>query len=492
MDVEREELNWLLTSGVLGRSQNLAQMLKFICEKHFEGQASQITEYAVAVEALGRRSDFNPQSDTIVRVTAHMLRKRLQEVYEGEGAARPVHILIPPGQYAPSFVRQIKEAPEIPPTGIEAPSLSASGQANASLATLRRWWIVLGVALASVALIWITLRTINHLRARPIPPSPTIGGNQGGAVSGRPVRALLGEGRKPYVDHSGNTWAPGNYCAGGSSIAEPDQMIAGTEDPTIFLGGIRGNSHCMFPVEPGIYEVHLLFAEVSSLEEATSRAVFFLNGSDGNTLDVVDDAGGDYIATTKVFSGVRAENDGTIHIDFISEISALKAVEILPAPSETLLPIRIVSGSPVSYKDHEGQIWLSDRYFIGGRRGQIPKGAKSGENGLYNSHRVGHFRYILPVIPFEKYRLRLFFQEPWFGKQNGGTGGPSSRIFDVSCNGVALLRNFDILREANSNPVSRTFDNIQATAQGKIDLEFTPIVNYPIIDAIEVVPEPPR
>ena len=87
---EREELDWLLNSGVLGRSHNLSRMLKFICEKHFEGQAGQITEHALAVEALGRRDDFNPQTDTIVRVTVHQLRKRLQEIYADPGASRPV------------------------------------------------------------------------------------------------------------------------------------------------------------------------------------------------------------------------------------------------------------------------------------------------------------------------------------------------------------------------------------------------------------------
>jgi hypothetical protein len=88
--------------------------------------------------------------------------------------------------------------------------------------------------------------------------------------------------------------------------------------------------------------------------------------------------------------------------------------------------------------------------------------------------------------------VRLYFQEPWFGKQNGGTGGASSRIFDVWCNGIPLLHHFDILQEANTDPVIKTFDHVQATAQGKIELYFTPVVNYPIVDAIEVLPESPQ
>jgi len=482
---EHKELDWLLTSGVLGRSHNIAQMLKFICEKHFEGQGSQITEHALAVEALGRRSDFNSQVDTIVRVTAHQLRKRLQEIYAGPGASRPVQIHIPAGQYAPSFVYKGEGTVELYSSGAASPA----EEVVVTPRTAHRKWLISGIALAFLVLLGIRLE-VRYTRAHStLGLTPNL--KTSSVVRGHPVRVLLGKGREPYTDRAGNTWMPGNYCTGGDNLSEPSRRIAGTEDPTIFLGGIRGHAHCVFPADPGIYEVHLLFAEASDLPEATDRAVFSLNGGDNISLDVVDDAGGDYIADTKVFRGVRPENDGTIHIDFVSEISAMKAVEILPAPSEALLPIRIVAGSN-PYKDPEGNVWLPDRYVLGGRPGQSAKEVKNGQAGLYDSHRVGNFRYILPVVPFEKYRVRLYFQEPWFGKENAGIGGPGSRVFEVWCNGAALLKDFDILNEAGSNPVVRTFENIQATAQGKIELIFTPVVNYPLVNAIEVLPEPSK
>ena len=487
---EHKELDWLLTSGVFGRSHNLSQMLRFICEKHFEGKASQITEHALAVEALGRRNDFNPQVDTIVRVTAHQLRKRLQEIYAGPGASRPLQIQIPAGQYAPSFVHKKEEPVTLPLSGvgstIHVPSSSEEIVAKPGAA--RRKWLISGFALASFVLLGGILLEGMHWRAHST-LSDTPAPKQSIIVKGHPIRALLGKGRVPYIDRAGNTWMPGNYCTGGASLSEPSQRIAGTEDPTIFLGGLRGHTHCAFPVDPGIYEVHLLFAEASDLPEATDRSVFSLNGGDNISLDLVDDAGGDYIADTKVFRGVRPENDGTIHIDFVSEISAMKAVEILPAPSEALLPIRIVAGSK-SYKDPEGNLWLPDRYVIGGRPGQSAKVGKNEQTGLYDSHRVGKFRYTLPVVPLEKYRVRLYFQEPWFGKENVGIGGPGSRVFDVWCNGVVLLKDFDIFDEAGSGPVVKTFDNVQATALGKIELIFSPVINYPLINAIEVLPEP--
>jgi len=489
---EHQELDWLLNSGVLGRSHNLAQVLKFICEKHFEGQAGQITEHALAVEALGRRDDFNPQVDTIVRVTAHQLRKRLQEIYAGPGASRPVQIQIPAGQYAPSFVHKEDANSKLSPSEAGGTTPDSSSVQESVVKPFASWqrWLIPGLAVAFLVLLGGILLEVMHSRAHSI-----IGGTPNAKTSsvlrGRPVRALLGKGRETYIDRAGNTWVPGDYCTGGTSLSEPSQRIAGTDDPTIFLGGLRGHAHCVFPVDPGIYEVHLLFAEASDLPEATDRSVFSLNGGENISLDLVDDAGGDYIADTKVFRGVRPENDGTIHIDFAGEISAIKAVEILPAPSEALLPIRIVAGS-IPYKDPDGNVWLPDRYVIGGRPGQGAKVPKNEQTGLYGSHRVGNFRYILPVVPLEKYRVRLYFQEPWFGKENAGIGGPGSRVFDVWCNGVGLLKDFDILNEAGSKPIVKTFDDVQATSQGKLEIFFSPVINYPLVNAIEVLPEPKK
>jgi hypothetical protein len=68
-------------------------------------------------------------------------------------------------------------------------------------------------------------------------------------------------------------------------------------------------------------------------------------------------------------------------------------------------------------------------------------------------------------------------------------GGPGSRVFDVYCNGVALLRSFDIFKEAGGEgrPLDRTFSGIRPNAQGKIVLTFVPVASMPSLNAIEVV-----
>lgn len=489
VEAERQELDWLLTSGVLGRSGNLTRVLKYICEEHFAGR-TQIKEYTIATEALGRRPDFDPNSDTIVRVTVHSLRKRLLEVYQNEGAGRPLRLVVPPGHYDPRFVPA--PVPEHPPAPEQEATADHDGEpALAALQTIpehpkapaRRiqLWSMGIIALALTIAVWGWY----HRQASGSRPADSLFSAASAPAPQATIRALMGTGRKPYVDHTGNTWVTGNYCQGGSSVTASPQRIAGTEDAPLYFGGVRGIAHCVFPVPQGLYELHFHFAETSDLPIATRVATLSINAGPLMGVDVVDEAGGDGIATSKVLTGVAPEGDGSIHVDFVSDVSLLNAVEILPSPTGKLLPVRIVAGSH-PYIDDAKQFWTSDRYFSGGRHG-LP--AKDANLGIYQSDRVGRFRYTIPAVPLAHYRLRLYFWEPWFGTENGGYGGPGSRVFDVSCNGVLLLKNFDILAEGDSKPVVKTFDHLQASADGKVEIYFMPVVNYPVVSALELVPE---
>src|ERR1700728_3438458 len=101
---EKAELEAVFASGIFSRAPGLAHMLNYVCSKYFEGQSDQVKEYNIAVEALGRPADFDQKRDSIVRVEAHRLRRRLNEYYEGEGASHRIRILLPSGQYVPQFL----------------------------------------------------------------------------------------------------------------------------------------------------------------------------------------------------------------------------------------------------------------------------------------------------------------------------------------------------------------------------------------------------
>src|SRR5436305_2791957 len=123
---ERHELEVVLSSGIFHRAPNLAQLLTYVCTKYFEGSAEQIKEYNIAVDALGRPVDFDQKRDSIVRVEAHRLRKRLREYYDAEGAAHALHIDIPPGQYAPRFIPGVPPATMSPETLVSQPDVCSA------------------------------------------------------------------------------------------------------------------------------------------------------------------------------------------------------------------------------------------------------------------------------------------------------------------------------------------------------------------------------
>src|SRR5215475_569576 len=101
---EREELRRVLSSPSFQKAPKLSRILSYICGKYFEGTAENLKQYSIAVEALERAPGFDPQSDAIVRVDLHLLRKRLENYYAGTGKGHDVQIVLPAGQYAPQFI----------------------------------------------------------------------------------------------------------------------------------------------------------------------------------------------------------------------------------------------------------------------------------------------------------------------------------------------------------------------------------------------------
>lgn len=525
LEAERAEADSVLSSGVFGRNNNHIRLLAFVCEKYFEGAVDEIKEYSIAVHALGRPESFDPQLDTIVRVTAHALRKRLEDYYAGAGADHPVHICLPPGRYVPKFIhtnelkatteptldkkhngapqeglafggngqqeyQQVGPAPQLEEPKPERVVARHDGdEPGIRLTSRTRMLIAVASAVTGVLVVsgfvWIEWNKASRHEGSP----QTLVEAAPGFTSGKILRVMMGNASAPYTDRGGLLWNDDRFCSGGDSFSVTGHPIQGTENPQLFASGRRGVFHCNFPVPPGTYEVHLLFAETSGLQEASRNVAFSINSGPPANLDVVDDAGGDDVATTKIITDVVPGSDGMIHLDSTSSEGFVNAVEIFPGTPHRMLPVRIVVGhSP--YRDANGNVWTPDQYFFGGRLSSFGGDlSKVADGRLYEWHRFGHFRYVVPVATGGKYTLRLYFMEHWFGVQNGGIGGVGSRVFDVSCNGSMLLKGFDIFREAGSKPLVKSFQHIEPTPQGKIEIYFTPDVNYPSISAIEVIPE---
>src|SRR5690349_3121865 len=99
----RRELERVLGSPGFANNERLSRFLRFVVERHLEGKEQELKESVLAVEVFGRRPDYNPKQDAIVRTEAGRLRARLSEFYIGEGKGDPTVIELPKGGYTPAF-----------------------------------------------------------------------------------------------------------------------------------------------------------------------------------------------------------------------------------------------------------------------------------------------------------------------------------------------------------------------------------------------------
>ena len=109
------------SSGFAG-AERMRRFILFIAEKTLGGEGETLKEYRIGADVFDRGPNFDPRTDTIVRVEARRLRKKLQEYYERAGRLDPVLITLPKGSYVPAFEnREVVDAPAPAVPGPHAP-----------------------------------------------------------------------------------------------------------------------------------------------------------------------------------------------------------------------------------------------------------------------------------------------------------------------------------------------------------------------------------
>jgi hypothetical protein len=100
----RQQLRAILTSPAFLGSKRSQQFLEYVCEKSLHGEGATLKERTIAVEVFGRAPESDLGEDTIVRVSAREVRKRLAQYYSSpDGAVAEIRIDLPSGSYAPEF-----------------------------------------------------------------------------------------------------------------------------------------------------------------------------------------------------------------------------------------------------------------------------------------------------------------------------------------------------------------------------------------------------
>jgi TolB-like protein/Flp pilus assembly protein TadD len=101
--IVRRQLEQILSSAGFSRNERLSRFLRFLVEQHLDGRDSELKESLIAIEVFGRKPDYDPKLDAIVRTEALRLRARLSKYYVGEGSGDAVIIELPKGGYTPVF-----------------------------------------------------------------------------------------------------------------------------------------------------------------------------------------------------------------------------------------------------------------------------------------------------------------------------------------------------------------------------------------------------
>jgi hypothetical protein len=525
---EKDELQSVLASGIFNRAPNLAHVLTYVCDQYFDGAGAQIKEYNIAVEALGRPAGFDQKRDSIVRVEAHRLRKRLREYYEAEGAGHSVRIDIPSGQYAPQFVRQHPLQPNLNEEAVAAraslktdspvdrPSGTVLDQTDTQvIAPLLNpisfgppkplllapppkghtgTWIAVSLAAIALsgALLWKTSAAKTEKAA-----ASAVAGTVAGPT--QEIRILAGLQSGVYTDRFGRTWQSDRYFQGGAVFESAGHAIASARDPRLFRSRREGAFTYDIPLPPGVYELRLYFAETLYGENnmagggETSRIFdVFANGAAIlNGFDVIGETGAS-TADVRAFKDISPAADGKLHLKFEPQTNPaiVSAIEITPGTRGKLRPIRIVSREH-PYTDKQGRTWAADGFSRGGQLVMRTEPAPNIDDPeLLRGERYGNLTYVIPV-PAGRYGVTLYFAEAWFGPGNFAGGGVGSRIFDILCNGVALRRGFDIFKEAHGSnrAVVLPIHGLEPDAQGKLTISLVPVRNYASLNALEVVDE---
>lgn len=100
-------LERILSSKAFIHSNVLSNFLRYVVNVTIEDKPYEIKEYTIAVNALGKPADFNPQLDAVIRIHAGRLRRSMHEYYLGEGSNDPLIISLEKGSYIPEFTAKV-------------------------------------------------------------------------------------------------------------------------------------------------------------------------------------------------------------------------------------------------------------------------------------------------------------------------------------------------------------------------------------------------
>jgi hypothetical protein len=161
----REQLSRLVAHPLFTNSKRYPVLLTYTVEQTLLGNASELKERTIGIEAFGREPVYDVNLDPVVRTAAAEVRKRLSQYYYNPDHAGELVIELPIGSYVPTFREpaashmefvaepSIAEQAESLPKDAVLQSLTLAKAEQGRVRLVARHWIPIAIALFVAALI---------------------------------------------------------------------------------------------------------------------------------------------------------------------------------------------------------------------------------------------------------------------------------------------------------------------------------------------------
>jgi hypothetical protein len=188
------------------------------------------------------------------------------------------------------------------------------------------------------------------------------------------------------------------------------------------------------------------------------------------------------------FAGCQSEKPVTSTAPAKEQTSA---AQTLPSTTSTaagkkveLPTIRIKTGVTDGFTDNSGHAWLPDQGFADGETIERPDAPieNATDQRIYRAERYNMTKFTQP-LPNGKYTVKLHFCETY-----ESITGPGQRVFSFNVAGHEF-KDFDVW--VKSGGFQRAYIEIVPVdiSDGKLEITFTPNVENPEINGIEILPQ---
>ncbi len=141
-EAAQAQVDCILQSKRFRSSEVLCRLFSYLVEKSLVGEADDLREYAIGLDALGRPSSFDPRQESVVRMHVSRLRQKLAKYYRGEGAGDLIILDLPKGGFKVTF--------ELRPDDLQQPTspVVAAIDSPGSGWNRREVWLAAGLLIA--------------------------------------------------------------------------------------------------------------------------------------------------------------------------------------------------------------------------------------------------------------------------------------------------------------------------------------------------------